>query len=162
MGTYGNKWSKIYGTEYYYGSNNVEFSTKFVTTDTAQTINGNKTFSSINGVEPSSLSLPSDRSARIDISSYFTDTSNGGVNRYTAPSNGFVYLAVTDVVTLHLFSQDLSRITNYGDTRGRASAGQLYAFLPVRKGDVFTSQWYTTLTNVSLTSAYFIPYQGNI
>ena len=116
----------------------------------------------VNGVEPSSLSLPSDRSARIDISSYFTDTSNGAVNRYTAPSNGFVYLAVSDVVTIHLFSQDLSRITNYGDTRGRASAGQVYAFLPVRKGDVFTSQWYTTLTNVSLTSAYFIPCQGNV
>ena len=39
------RWSKIYGTEYYYGSNNVEFSTKFVTTDTAQTISGAKTFS---------------------------------------------------------------------------------------------------------------------
>lgn len=46
LGTSANKWSKIYGTEYYYGSNNVEFSTKFVTTDTAQTISGAKTFSS--------------------------------------------------------------------------------------------------------------------
>ena len=46
LGTSANRWSKIYGTEYYYGSNNVEFSTKFVTTDTAQTISGAKTFSS--------------------------------------------------------------------------------------------------------------------
>ena len=45
LGASGNRWSKIYGTEYYYGSNNVEFSDKFVTTDTNQTINGNKTFS---------------------------------------------------------------------------------------------------------------------
>ena len=44
FGSTGRRWSKIYGTEYYYGSNNVEFSTKFVTTDTAQTISGNKTF----------------------------------------------------------------------------------------------------------------------
>ena len=46
LGTSANKWSKIYGTEYYYGSTNVEFSTKFVTTDTAQTISGIKTFNS--------------------------------------------------------------------------------------------------------------------
>ena len=40
------KWSRVYSTEYYYGSNNVEFSQKFVTTDTAQTVSGAKTFSS--------------------------------------------------------------------------------------------------------------------
>ena len=40
------KWKSVCATNYYYGSNNVEFSTKFVTTDTAQTISGNKTFSS--------------------------------------------------------------------------------------------------------------------
>ena len=45
LGSTNRRWSKIYGTEYYYGSNNVEFSTKFVTTDTAQTISGSKTFS---------------------------------------------------------------------------------------------------------------------
>ena len=39
------KWSRVYSTEYYYGSNNVEFSQKFVTTDTAQTVSGAKTFS---------------------------------------------------------------------------------------------------------------------
>ena len=45
FGSTSRRWSKIYGTEYYYGSNNVEFSTKFVTTDTNQTISGKKTFS---------------------------------------------------------------------------------------------------------------------
>ena len=39
------KWARVYSTQYYYGNDNVEFSTKFVTTDTAQTISGNKTFS---------------------------------------------------------------------------------------------------------------------
>ena len=42
LGISANRWSKIYGTEYYYGSNNVEFSTKFVTTDTDQTVDGKK------------------------------------------------------------------------------------------------------------------------
>ena len=46
LGETNRRWSKIYGTEYYYGLNNVEFSTKFVTTDTAQTISGAKTYSS--------------------------------------------------------------------------------------------------------------------
>ena len=53
FGSTNRRWSRIYGTEYYYGSNNVEFSTKFVTTDTAQTVSGVKTFSDvvpINGV----------------------------------------------------------------------------------------------------------------
>ena len=40
------KWKSVYATNYYYGSNNVEFSTKFVTTDTNQTITGTKTFGS--------------------------------------------------------------------------------------------------------------------
>ena len=44
LGSINNKWYKVYADEYYYGSNNVEFSTKFVTTDTNQTITGTKTF----------------------------------------------------------------------------------------------------------------------
>ena len=36
----------MHALNYYYGSDNTEFSTKFVTTDTAQTISGAKTFSS--------------------------------------------------------------------------------------------------------------------
>lgn len=44
LGAENNKWKSVYATEYYYGSNNVEFSTKFVTTDTAQTISGVKNF----------------------------------------------------------------------------------------------------------------------
>ena len=46
LGNSGTKWKDVYATNYYYGSDNVEFSTKFVTTDTNQTISGNKTFSS--------------------------------------------------------------------------------------------------------------------
>lgn len=39
------RYKSVYATNYYYGSNNVEFSTKFVTTDTTQTITGQKIFS---------------------------------------------------------------------------------------------------------------------
>ena len=38
------KWKAVYATSYYYGADNTEFSTKFVTTDTNQTVSGKKTF----------------------------------------------------------------------------------------------------------------------
>ena len=166
LGTSANRWSKIYGTEYYYGLNNVEFSTKFVTTDTAQTITGVKTFSEIvtakvNGLTPSSLSLPSDRSARVDISGYFTNMASGDTNTYTAPSNGWIYLSLDDVTEVNLESQTSGGLTNYGDYRSRSSNGSLLCLFPVRKDDVFVSQWYTT-TTVTVTNAYFIPCLGNI
>ena len=41
------KWSEVHATTYYYGSSDTEFSQKFVTTDTAQTIGGVKTFADI-------------------------------------------------------------------------------------------------------------------
>ena len=42
-----NKWKSVYATNYYYGSSDTEFSDKFVTTDTAQTIGQNKTFTGV-------------------------------------------------------------------------------------------------------------------
>ena len=41
------KWKEVYATNYYYGSSNTEFSTKFVTTDTNQSISGEKTFNDL-------------------------------------------------------------------------------------------------------------------
>ena len=162
FGSTNRRWSKIYGTEYYYGSNNVEFSTKFVTTDTAQTISGNKTFSSINGVEPSSLSLPSDRSARIDISSYITNLGNGDNNQYIVPANGYIWLHFTSINSALCYSQTSGGLTNYAQTFVRYQGdGQLYAFFPVRKNDYFIVQIYTSSTAV-VQSAYFIPCQGNV
>lgn len=48
------RWKEVYATNYYYGSSNTEFSTKFVTTDTAQTISGAKTFTDNNMIKTSS------------------------------------------------------------------------------------------------------------
>ena len=154
----------VYTRIHYNGtwSNWVKDTDKFVTTDTAQTISGNKTFSSINGVEPSSLSLPSDRSARIDISSYFTNTGTGDKNTYTVPANGYIYMDVNDCLSLYMFSQTTGNLSNYGNSICRNAVGRVIGFLPVRKDDVFTSQWYTSATNVTLASAFFIPCQGNV
>lgn len=44
LGATTKRWSGVYSTNYYYGNDNVEFSTKFVTTDTNQTVRGQKTF----------------------------------------------------------------------------------------------------------------------
>lgn len=44
LGLQSRKWKEIHATTYYYGSSDAEFSTKFVTSDTAQTITENKTF----------------------------------------------------------------------------------------------------------------------
>ena len=54
LGRTSNRWKSIYATNYYYGSDNVEFSTKFVTTDTNQTISGTKTFTDNNMIKTSS------------------------------------------------------------------------------------------------------------
>ena len=47
IGSASARWSGVYATNYYYGNDNVEFSTKFATTDTNQTISGNKTFEGV-------------------------------------------------------------------------------------------------------------------
>ena len=117
----------------------------------------------VNGLEPSSLSLPSDRSARIDISSYFTNTGTGQSNSYTVPANGYIYLTLSELTNVHCFSCSSGNVTNYAQTFTKLSnsTGALYVLFPVRKNDVFVATWYTT-TTVSVDGAYFIPCQGNI
>lgn len=277
LGNSSTKWKSVYATNYYYGADAVEFSTKFVTTDTAQTVSGNKTFSDnltiynsddtqtpkglsirnaqwgmgesggttvsninfldknssipasvmaskglygqsflrfsvrtkdsqntiyseeiyydidtsgnvefrswhdniislgtsaykwkdvqtykVNNLEPSSLSLPSDRSARIDISSYITNLGNGDNNSYTVPANGYIWLHFTSINSALCYSQTPGGLTNYAQTFVRYSGdGQLYAFFPVRKDDYFIVQVYTSSTAV-VQNAYFIPCQGNV
>ena len=116
---------------------------------------------SLNGLTPSSLGMPSDRSARVDISGYFTNTANGDTNTYTVPANGWIYLNLNDVIVAHCFAQTAGNLSHYAQTFARASAGQLHCLFPVRKDDVFVSQW-TTSTTVTVTNAYFIPCLGNI
>ena len=159
LGSSANRWSKIYGTEYYYGSNNVEFSTKFVTTDTNQTISGNKTFSSINGVEPSSLSLPSGNvSDVIDISSYFANTGSGDTNSYTAPANGWIYLRLGDISSCQVVLNDSSNRRLWG-TSATGNVEQIMT--PILKNTTLITTWVTNST-VNVATARFIPCQGNV
>ena len=153
LGSTSKRWSKIYGTEYYYGSNNVEFSTKFVTTDTAQTISGNKTFSSINGVEPSSLSLPSGNvNDVIDISSYLVNL-DGTDNTYVAPANGWITINMNNCSGIHATITGL-----WSDSRVRASAGAVKFLMPVLKNQTVT----LTIHGGTINNARFIPCQGNV
>ena len=155
------RWLGVYATNYYYGSDNVEFSNKFVTTDTAQTISGNKTFSSINGVEPSALSLPATRDNAIDISSYFTNFNNGDSNQYTPTVNGWVYLETTGCNALHCFCTTTNNLVNYGNTVSRANDGMAYVTFPVLANTLFKCTWYSN-TTITLSRAWFIPCQGNV
>ena len=85
------QWRNVWCEKLYLNGTQLDPSA-FVTTDTAQTITGNKTFSSINGVEPSSLSLP-DLSNGIDISGYITNFGAGTVNEYTPVADGWISIA---------------------------------------------------------------------
>ena len=271
LGSSSKRWSDVYGMNYYYGSNNVEFSTKFVTTDTAQTISGNKTFSSnvnvynsdstanipslvlknsiaergattstqqtiyftdkndtalgyincgvtastisqmslrmfdannqsngfsirksttattvqpitdntvnlgtttakwsdvqtykVNALEPSSLSLPSDRSARIDISSYFTNTGTGNTNDYSVPANGFIFLNLLNAFAVICYSIDGTNNVNYAQSYFRPVDGQIYILFPVRKNDTFRTLWTSNGGTITVTGAHFIPCLGNV
>ena len=158
LGDSNRRWQSVYAQSYYYGSNNVEFSTKFVTTDTNQTISGNKTFSSINGVEPSSLSLPSN--SYIDISAYFTNTSDGQTNSYTPTVNGYVYInAICKSLIMQIRDSNNNNI--YSDMCVRPSDGTIYKTIPVCANNKVLTQWFTSST-VTVTTARFIPCQGNV
>lgn len=115
----------------------------------------------INGLTPSSLSLPSGTlAAQVDISSYFTNTGSGDTNSYTALANGWVYLYVTACSTLNAYVQTANN-TLYSDYKERSSDGQIRIMLPIQKNNKFTSVW-TTSTTVSIAKAVFIPCSGNI
>ena len=160
LGTRLKRWSEVYATNYYYGSNNVEFSTKFVTTDTAQTISGNKTFSSINGVEPSSLSLP-DLDNGIDISSYITVNGGNKESFYTPTVNGWISVALTrtggaNMAVMLKQGNFASSGHNIAQENGTTTCN---AMLPV-KGGVQVS--INSALADGIAFAYFYPCLGNV
>lgn len=113
----------------------------------------------INGLTPSSLSLPViDRTKYVDISGYFTNTGNGDINTYSVTANGWIYLRLTDIGGCQLSVLDSSNNRLYGST----SSGNLEQLcLPVVAGTVVETQW-TTSTSVTVAIARFMPCQGNI
>lgn len=116
----------------------------------------------INGLEPSSLSMPVDRGSRIDISGSFTNTGSGQSNSYTASANGYIYLNLSSVSKIISVSETSGGLANYANTTGGGGAdGQFYVLFPIRKNDVYRCIWYTSST-VTVSNAYFIPCQGNV
>ena len=113
-------------------------------------------------IEPSSLSLPSDRSARIDISSYFTNTGTGNTNDYSVPANGFIFLNLLNAFAVTCYSIDGTNNVNYAQSYFRPVDGQIYILFPVRKNDVFRTLWTANGGTITVTSAYFIPCRGNV
>ena len=115
--------------------------------------------SRINNLEPSSLSLPSN-TGYVDISSYFTNTGDGQTNSYTASVNGWIYL---NVVATRLVMQirDSNDNNIYADMRVRSSDGTIYMTIPISSGNKLLTQWFTS-SSVTVTTARFIPCQGNV
>ena len=118
-----------------------------------ETINGNKTFSSINGVEPSSLSLPSgNRNDIIDISSYLVNL-DGAANTYTAPANGWIAITMNNCAGMQAYIAGL-----WGHQIVRPSAGGVRFLMPILKNQTAS----IFVFGGTIESARFIPCQGNV
>lgn len=105
----------------------------------------------INGLEPSSLSLPSGNASDvIDISSYITDMS-GNVNSYTVPANGWISIAVVGIAIAIASS-------SWSDSRFRSGSGNVRMLYPVLKNETVS----ILITGTTLAYARFIPCQGNV
>ena len=155
LGSASAKWSNIYSVNYYYGSNNVEFSTKFVTTDTAQTISGNKTFSSNVNVYNSDSSTDTaniilknskaERGSTTNIGEQtisFLDKDNAQIGqiRCDVDSNGYSNLTLQCSDTNDTSSGVQVRKTATGVTFQPTLNGQCYLGQSIRR-------WYNTYTS---------------
>ena len=106
---------------------------------------------SINGLEPSSLSMP-DLTNAVDISGYITDLT-GSPNVYSPPANGYIAIRSTTANVLSI----VENTTGMG-SYSRGSNQALAVNLPVVKNSSISI--YAVCS--SLTHAYFIPCQGNV
>ena len=116
----------------------------------------------VNNLEPSSLSLPSSRDSRVDISSYFTNTGTGNTNDYSVPANGYIFLNLLNAFAVICYSTDGRNNVNYAQSYFRPVDGQIYVLFPVRKNDTFRTLWTANGGTITVTGAYFIPCQGNV
>lgn len=105
----------------------------------------------INGLTPSSLSLPSGNvSDVIDISSYITAL-DGTSNSYTVPANGWISIAIVGTAIAIVSS-------SWSDSRLRASSGNVRMLYPVLKNETVS----ISIAGTTLAYARFIPCQGNV
>ena len=128
-----------------------------------ETITGNKTFSSINGVEPSSLSLP-DLSNGIDISGYIT-VSRVSTNYYTPPANGWISISVIssarDSIQIESssgFRSGVYSVTNPDNTNEYIAS----IIVPCVKNDTVTIYFRSSPNTSTIKYAKFFPCAGNL
>ena len=104
-----------------------------------------------NGLEPSSLSLPSGNlNDVIDIRSYITAL-DGTSNSYTVPANGWISIAVVGTAIAIVSS-------SWSDSRYRTGSGNVRMLYPVLKNETLN----ISVTATTLAYARFIPCQGNV
>lgn len=157
FGLSGYQWRNVWCEKLYLNGTELVPSA-FVTTDTAQTISGNKTFSSINGVEPSSLSMPSS-SGTIDISSYIIDLTGVNVNNYTPLANGYIVITCnSNDVDYIKMSNNLNFVSLVDNTNNQFTSGILGVWQPCVAGIGVQIR----IKASALNSARFIPCQGNV
>lgn len=115
--------------------------------------------SKINGITPSSMTLPNvNINSFVDISGYFTNTGTGETNTYPVTANGWIYLRLSNISGCQAEIYDSSNNRLYAvSTSG--SIEQI--MIPVVSGVSFKTQWATG-SAVTVNIARFIPCQGNI
>ena len=108
----------------------------------------------VNGVEPSSLSLPvfPSQSSWIDISSYITDMTGSVANFYTPPANGYITFSATGN-QVQIFS-DYGLQSKFSIQSGSTIRG----YHPVLKNEPIKIYMLGT----SIEFFRFIPCQGNV
>lgn len=110
--------------------------------------------SQINGLNPSSLSMPTDNISNvIDISGYITVLDGSLANTYQAPSNGYIGITLSNSTGIQAY------ITGFwGNQLVRPSSGAIRFFMPICKG--MTANIF--IFNGTLDNARFFPCQGNV
>ena len=106
----------------------------------------------INGLTPSSLSLP-DIDNKIDISSYVTDLT-GVPNEYTPQVNGWICVRSANATKISI----LDKNTSVGTTNISPTATYLGLMIPC----IANRKVYINIICTSLEFAYFMPCLGNV
>lgn len=107
----------------------------------------------LNGVVPSSLSLP-DINNPVDISSYITDlTGASGVNSYTPPANGWVAVGLRgDFIEMYVPS------FVFGGSFNKVDSGVVQGFMPV----IANTTMRFAVKGTQILWAKFYPCLGNV
>lgn len=112
----------------------------------------------VNGVEPSSLSLPNPNNS-IDISSYITDLTGVGINNYTPLANGYIVITCNyNNVDYIKMSNNLDFVSVIDNTNNQFTSGILGVWQPCIAGIGVQIR----IKSSALKTAKFIPCQGNV